>query len=279
MKLRQKGLREEKEEKRFKVCWENKAKAISHFDRKYEKEISFGKAPAFEWSRDNDKNTFSCLEKTMEIERKDDAVLDIGCGPLARAEVQFGLMGIKTIGLDISRTIINRARQYAIENKVVENVDFMIGDAEFLPFRARAVGSIISLGTISHLPSLGCAKKAIKEMARVVSRGGIVYVNWFQNLYSVFGIQELLVLKIMDLMNTERVQMLLFRGLGEIQKIFQDARLSIKEIRCVSSIAVPIPSMLPLYLRRSALRVQNILDSSRVLQKIPRDFDVVAHAC
>jgi SAM-dependent methyltransferase len=269
----------EKEEKRFKLCWENKAKAISHFDRKYEKEISFGRAPALEWSRDNDKNTFSCLKETLKIEKKDDAVLDIGCGPLARAEVQFGLMGIKTIGLDISRTIIKRARQYAIENNVVENVDFVIGDAEFLPFRTRVLGSIISFGTISHLPSLGCAQKAIKEMARVVSREGIVYVNWFQNLYSVFGIQEMLVLKIMDLMNVGRAQMLLFRGLDEIQKMFQEARLSIKEIHRVSSIGVPIPSMLPLHLQRLARRVQSVLDSSRVLQKIPRVFDVVARAC
>jgi SAM-dependent methyltransferase len=278
MKLHPKDLREDKEEMRFKLCWENKAKAVSHLDTKYEKEISFGKAPALEWSRDDDKNTFSCLEKTLEMERKDDAVLDIGCGPLARAEVQFGLEGIKIIGFDISRTIIKRAKQYAIENKVVENVDFVIGDAEFLPFRACAVGSIISFGTISHLPSLGSAKKAIKEMARVVSRGGIVYVNWFQNLYSVFGIQELLVLKIMDLMNAERVQMLLFRGPNDVQRMFQDARLSVTEIRCVSTIAVPTPSMIPLYLRRCALRVQNILDSSHVLQKIPRHFDVVAHA-
>jgi hypothetical protein len=57
MKSRQKGPTEEKEEKRFKLCWENRAAAMSHFDRKYEKEISFGKTPALEWSRDNDKNT------------------------------------------------------------------------------------------------------------------------------------------------------------------------------------------------------------------------------
>jgi SAM-dependent methyltransferase len=270
---------EEKKEKRFKLCWENKAKSISHFDRKCEKDISFGRAPALEWSRENDKNRFNCLKETLEMEGKDDAVLDIGCGPLARAEVQFGLMGIKTIGFDISRTIIKRARQYAIENKVVENVDFVIGDAEFLPFRTRAVSSIISLGTISHLPSLKCAKKAIKEMARVVSQGGIVYVNWFQNLYSVFGIQEMLVLKIMDLMNAGRVQMLLFRGLDEIREMFQEARLSIKEIQRVSSVGIPIPSILPLYLQRFALGAQGMLDNSRVLQKTPRVFDVVARAC
>lgn len=265
-----------KKENRFKLHWENKAKAKLHLGQEYEKAFVFGRAR--EWSRNRDKRLFSYLEKLLELRRGQDVILDVGCGPLARAEVQFGLMGFKIIGLDISRTIVSQARKYAMEYGIVENTDFVVGDGEFLPFRSCTFDAIICIGTISHLPSVSSAKKAIKEMARIISQNGIIYVHWLQNLYSIFGIQELLFLKIVDLIGFKRAQYLLFRGLGEIQKLFDEARLSIKEIQYRSTIGLPtkIPELLPLFLRKIIFKTLNILDKHHIFHKFSSTFNVIS---
>lgn len=266
----------DEQEKRFKLYWEGKAKADIHLSQECEKEISFGRTPAFEWNRNSDKKLFRDLATVLEVKEGRGVVLDIGCGPLARAEVQFSLMSIRTIGLDISRTIAERAREHIVTEGKQENVDFVVGDAESLPFRQSAFSGVISLGMISHMPTTKCAGNAIREMARVTSNKGIVFVNWLQNLFSAYGIWESFLLKIADIMGVNRAQMLQFRGLGEVRSLFRQAGLSIKEMRHVSTITLPIPAFLPSLPRRLAVRTQYVLDEAYVFKSISRTYDIVA---
>jgi len=153
----------------------------------------------------------------------------------------------------------------------------VVGDAEFLPFRQCSVNGVISLGLISHMPSVECAKKAVSEFVRVTSKKGIVFVNWLQNLYSVYEILESFLLAVADITGVNRAQMLRFRGLGEVLDMFQQDGLSVKEVRHVSSISILIPAFLPSPLRRLAGRTQYILDKADVLKSISRAYDVVAY--
>ena len=274
---RTKRSRADEQEWQFKLHWESKAKACLHLGQEYEKEITFGRVPALEWSRNNDKELFKDLRRLLALTGENGIVLDVGCGPLARAEVQFSLMSIRIIGLDISRTIVKRAKEHLIEEGERENTDFVVGDAEFLPFRQCSVSGVISLGLISHMPSVKCAKKAVKEFVRVTSKKGIVFVNWLQNLYSVYEILESFLLAVADITGVNRAQMLRFRGLGEVLDMFQQDGLSVKEVRHVSSISILIPAFLPSPLRRLAGRTQYILDKADVFKSISRAYDVVAY--
>lgn len=269
-------MRAKKREKRFKLRWENRAKALLHLGQKGEEEIVYGPAATHEWSRSKDKKEFHCLAKSLEIGSEGDMVLDVGCGPLARAEVQFGLMKVRVVGLDVSRTIIARAKEYTREFGVTENVNFVVGDAEFLPLRKSVADAVICIGVISHLPSVSSAKRTVKEMARVTNRNGVVRLNFLQNLYSVFGLQESIILRLLDSVGVNRVQLLLFKGLGEIQEFFNEAGLEIREIQYVSPIGIPAFDALPTFIRKFIINIQSILDKSRMLRKFSRTFDVTA---
>lgn len=205
-----------------------------------EKEIVFGAILGAKWSRALDVNIFNELETFLGIRSGQDTLLDIGCGPLARAEVQFGLKGFRIIGLDISTTILKKAKENVRKYGKVENADFVLCDAEFLPFRENSFDATLCVGTISHLPNVKSVKEAVKEMKRVVRPHGTIYITWWQNLYSVFGIQDTLMLKVIDIFNVDRAQFLKFRGIREINAIFNCLGLKIRKIRYGALVEFPI---------------------------------------
>ena len=219
---------------KFKRHWEKKAKDES------EKEVVFGPTLATKWSRALDANTFSELETFLGISRNQDTLLDIGCGPLARAEVQYSLRDFRIVGLDVSRTTLKKAKGNVRKYGKAGNVDFALGDAEFLPFRENMFDVALCIGTISHLPSVESVKKAVKEMRRVIRPHGITYITFWLNLYSFFlGIQDALILRVADIFEVDRVQLLRFRGLREINAIFNCVGLKIKKIRYGALVEFP----------------------------------------
>lgn len=102
--------------------------------------------------------------------REGDSVLDLGSGAgndcfVARAIV--GTQG-KVTGLDFTEAMINKAR---INNQKLgyENVEFVQGDIESMPFSDGEFDVIVSNCVLNLVPD---KKKAFSEMMRVLKPGG-----------------------------------------------------------------------------------------------------------
>lgn len=86
------------------------------------------------------------------------------------------------------------------------------------------------IGLISHLPSKKGALNSLREMRFCLEENGVCHVDWLQNLYSLLGLQQELVGKVPDFVQADRVKLLHFRGLKEIQSLFRRAGLKIVKV-------------------------------------------------
>ena len=78
-----------KKELEFKRRWDRQAKEVR------EEDIVFGKTLGAKWSRALDAHSFNQLTTFLGI-KSGHLLLDIGCGPLARAEVNFSSRGFRS---------------------------------------------------------------------------------------------------------------------------------------------------------------------------------------
>jgi ArsR family transcriptional regulator len=94
-------------------------------------------------------------------------ILDLGCGTgLVTAE--FASAAERVIGVDISPEMVRHARQ-----KRIAHSSFVVADAFSLPFSDSAFDVVLSRGVLlSHYGEIH-AETLLREIARVVVRGGI----------------------------------------------------------------------------------------------------------
>lgn len=102
----------------------------------------------------------------LGITEKQGKVLDVGCGT---GYVLFPLFnnGLSIIGVDISIAMIKHAKKRA-------NTDFIVCDAEHLPFRSSLFTTVVVAATLHHLPD---PSNTISEVYRVLNEGGHLYVD------------------------------------------------------------------------------------------------------
>lgn len=100
-------------------------------------------------------------------------ILEVGCanGPYT---FEFGRLGFKMTGFDLSTNNIEEANKRARVNNV-DNVKFIVGDAENLTFQENTFEGIISLSTLRYVPNI---QKAINEMYRVVQKGKTIVIDF-----------------------------------------------------------------------------------------------------
>jgi len=84
-------------------------------------------------------------------------ILDFGCGGGWLSKV-LASYGYEVVGIDISHSLIKRAK------KVAPTVIFVVGDGMNLPFREGAFDAVVSIATLHHLD----VKKGLKEVRRVL---------------------------------------------------------------------------------------------------------------
>ena len=210
-------------ELKFKRAWDVLA------ERKSAEEIVFGPCLAPKYSRKQDFAYFGSLEKQLNI-GYGGVILDVGCGPLARAENYFSLKGLEIVGLDVSSVTLKKARENVRKYGIKDNISLVQGDAEFLPFRRDTFKVILCIGLISHLPSKKSVYNSLREMRFCLEKNGVCYVDWLQNLYSVLGLQQELIYKVPDFAQADRVKLLHFRGFKEIESLFREAGLKIMKV-------------------------------------------------
>jgi uncharacterized protein (TIRG00374 family) len=120
--------------------------------------------------------------KNMLDARDNEVILDIGCG----SGVQLRALGITypkiLIGMDLNRNALLFAKK-----KGIPESEFIIADAQYLPFRQRSVNKIICAEIIEHLHE---PEKIIQETQRVLNDGGRIVIST-PNEHSIWGIYEI----------------------------------------------------------------------------------------
>lgn len=121
--------------------------------------------------------------------RKGERVLDIGCGSgrlfelLKDKEVEY-------FGIDFSKKLIEIAKRKYLSEKEVKNVNilptFIVVDALKLPFEEGFFDKVISIAVFHHIPSKEKRLIFLKEIKRVLKRGGEAHLtvwNLWQKKY------------------------------------------------------------------------------------------------
>lgn len=121
------------------------------------------------------------IKKMLDATDKD-VILDIGCG----SGVQIRALGLDSphllIGMDVNRGALLFAK-----GKKIPQSEFIIANAEQLPFKEDTVNKIICAEIIEHLPE---PEKMIAESQRVLKNHGRIVITT-PNEHSIWGVYEL----------------------------------------------------------------------------------------
>lgn len=99
-------------------------------------------------------------------------VLDLGCGT-GRYTIDLLNQSTRVIGLDLSPKMVKIAKKKLGKNSPLNHVDFLLGDAEKLPFKRYSFDTIICVRVIQHVPDL---QKFVNELARILKQDGKVII-------------------------------------------------------------------------------------------------------
>ncbi len=112
----------------------------------------------------------ACLERVYGRQAlKQQEILEIGCGGGLVCE-ELARRGAVMVGLDPSAQALAVAQRHTCESGLGQNVYYLQGKAEALPFANGAFSAVICLDTLEHVADL---RAAIAEVARVLAPGGI----------------------------------------------------------------------------------------------------------
>ncbi len=259
------------EELGFKRVWDKRARTKSV------EEVVFGAFLVGKYSMEVDLRIFAFVEGLLQAS-VGSMVLDVGCGPLARAEVYFAQKGLEIVGVDVSAAVLLKARENIAEH-AAKRVHFVLADAESLPFREGSFDRVLAMGLLSHLPDKLSVVTFLRDVRRCLKENGICYLNWWLNLYSLFGAFTALGNKIANLRKKERVQILTFKGLKEIRCLLQQAGLKISKTIYGSVIMFAYyPS--PKIVKRGIEKLFSVADEFRERHPtkafLPYSFDLLA---
>jgi ubiquinone/menaquinone biosynthesis C-methylase UbiE len=110
-----------------------------------------------------------------------DIILDIGCG----SGVQLRALEVAKPNLLVGTDVNRKALVYA-KNKNIPQSEFVLADAQNLPFRSETVNRIICAEIIEHLNE---PEQMIAETRRVLKNGGSMVITT-PNEHSIWGLYE-----------------------------------------------------------------------------------------
>ena len=122
------------------------------------------------------------IKKILDV-KGSDVILDIGCG----SGVQIRTLGLENPNLIIGMDINRNALLYA-KKKEFSQCEFIIADAQQLPFRDQTIDKIICAEIIEHLNK---PEQLIAESQRVLREDGSIIVST-PNENSIWGLYEFL---------------------------------------------------------------------------------------
>jgi ubiquinone/menaquinone biosynthesis C-methylase UbiE len=175
------------------------------------------------WSRHNEKEFQEFIDlKAMRLEKNGlskyivgQECIDFGCG---NGSFSFALLekGAKYVtGIDFGKKSIKYAQAVSGKRGFSDNLDFKIDNVMSSSLESNKYGFAVSNGVFHHLGSVENMKKAIKEVSRVMKRGGWfwIYVDgnyaismdlWDTTVDILKGVDVLYIENILKMMNVKR---------------------------------------------------------------------------
>ena len=105
--------------------------------------------------------------------RKKISILDIGCGSGRHVKL-FAENRFRVFGIDFSKSAIFNTKNLLKKNKL--RAELKCSDMHNLPFKDNYFDGVLSFGVFYYSDSKGM-KKSIKEMYRVLKKGGTGFIN------------------------------------------------------------------------------------------------------
>lgn len=118
-------------------------------------------------------------------------IIEVGCG-LGGFVMNIAKRGGRIIGLDVSAKAVHIARDLAKRLKLQDNVDLVVGDAQFLPFKEEVGDIVICSETLEHVPDY---EKAFGELSRIADTSGYLCLT-VPNFLSTALIENVILLLI-----------------------------------------------------------------------------------
>lgn len=131
-------------------------------------------------SHDICEEEFTTVKDLEKANLRNKAVLDLGCGAGGQT-VYFALhQAVFAVGMDIDKSDLPEGVACAKKNKVIERVDFLVGDALHLPFRENTFDIVVMNHAIEHIPSV---PETLNQCKQVVKHNGLIYAAFPSWLY------------------------------------------------------------------------------------------------
>lgn len=128
----------------------------------------------FQWEIIEELYGFKKWAKELKKTPKIKLILDVGAGT-GKASIPIAAMNAKwtAICIDISLKMLQTAKEKS-EKHGLKNMQFVIADAENLPFKSDVFDAIITNGCLHHLPKVF---KCLTEIKRIIKVGGKYHAN------------------------------------------------------------------------------------------------------
>lgn len=102
--------------------------------------------------------------------------LDIGTTDNAYPVIEMGKKGFQSIGFNIKTSVIQNIVSNQKKNHIVKypgTINFIVGDAAAIPFKEGIFESLSCISTFEHISD---CDTAIREMGRVMKKGGRLFI-------------------------------------------------------------------------------------------------------
>lgn len=182
--------------------------------------------------------------------------LDIGCGT-GRQIVPLAQRNIQVIGVDISEEMLLLARKKIAALGFLRSVDFVICDAEKMPFKDQSFDACTMVGTLHHVHR---PKVAIQNAARLIVEGGRFFSHDPHKSPARFIFDWSM--KIWKLYDEEARDEPLFTE-KQLARLLQEAG-----IKCVTNLSTYLPLHL-FYIFNHRINVHVLRLTDRALNSIP----------
>ena len=155
------------------------------------------------WNKVSETKQFSTpfqIDEFSKYVKKDDVILDVGCG-YGRTLNELYTNGYKNlIGIDFSKGMIERAKN------INSDIDFRVMNNSKIDLPDNSVDSVILLAVLTCIVEDKEQEYLVSEIYRVLKKGGAIYINdfllnndeknlnkynEFKNKYNKYGVFEL----------------------------------------------------------------------------------------
>ena len=127
-----------------------------------------------------------------------DYILEAGCGT-GRFSIYFAKKGKKIVAMDTSKEMLEIAREKAIKEHVENEIAFVAGDIENVPFNNRSFDGIFSFAVLRHFKS---PEEGISELCRVMRDEGVMVMDILnKNLFKYYDLYRKLLGKKQNIPN------------------------------------------------------------------------------